>query len=137
MPLRLVDVGIPTFEWKRKRVEWSVSECKKNRFNELSDKNESLRRRYKLRGDVHTNLERYRRLIRAIPACPGKLIIGTNVGRRLEILGILSSDVDLREAFKGSCVRFDGKEIDRYEWLKKLTTEEGYPSICFLIGRED
>ncbi len=137
MPLRLVDVGIPTFEWKMKRVECPVSECKNDLFNELSEKNQSLRKRYKLRGDKHTNLDRYRKLIRAIPACPGKLIIGSHVGSRLEILGIFSSDLDLREAFKYSSVRFAGSEIGRYEWLKKLTTEERYSSICFLIGKED
>jgi hypothetical protein len=142
MVLRLVDGGIPSFEWKMKRVELPFSEVEKTELQlkiELGERKEKVtfKKRYVLRDDQEANLERYRKLIRKIPALPGKLVIGTVIAGNLKVLNVFSSDTDLREEFRKSLKSIDGVNLDRFNWLKKLTKEDGYSSVCFLIGRED
>ena len=142
MVLRLVDGGIPSFEWKMKRVELPFSEVEKTELQlkiELGERKEKVtfKKRYVLRDDQEANLERYRKLIRKIPALPGKLVIGTVIAGNLKVLNVFSSDTDLREEFRKSLKSIDGVNLDRFNWLKRLTKEDGYSSVCFLIGRED
>ena len=142
MALRLVDGGIPSFEWKMKRVELPFSEDEKTELQlkvELGELEEkaAFKKRFILRDDLEANLERYRKLIRRIPALPGKLVIGTVIAGNLKVLSDFSSDTDLREEFRRSFKPVDGADLDRFTWLKTLTKEDGYPSVCFLIGRED
>lgn len=142
MALRLVDGGIPSFEWKMKRVELPFSEVEKTELQlkiELGELEEKVafKKRFVLRDDQEANLERYRKLIRKIPALPGKLVIGTVIAGNLKVLSVFSSDTDLREAFRKSLKSIDGVNLDRFTWLKKLTKEDRYSSVCFLIGRED
>jgi len=142
MALRLVDGGIPSFEWKMKRVELPFSEEEKTErqlkveLGELDEK-VAFKKRFTLRDDVDANLERYRKLIRKIPSLPGRLVIGTMIAGNFEILGFFTSDTDLREDFRKSSKPVDGAELDRFTWLKKLTKEDGYSSVCFRIGRDD
>jgi hypothetical protein len=142
MALRLIDGGIPSFEWKMKRFEKSFSEEEKTELQlkiELGEIEEKVafKKRLGLRDDFESNLERYRMLIRKIPASPGRLVIGTTIAGRLKILSVFSSVTDLREDFKKSSKQVDGVTLNRFNWLKKLIKEDGYSSICFLIGRED
>jgi hypothetical protein len=90
-----------------------------------------------MRDDLESNLELYRKLISRIPSMPGKLVIGVMIGGRLKVLSVFSSDFDLREEFKVSRKMVNDEELDRYSWLRRLTKEEGYSSVCFLIGKED
>lgn len=142
MALRLVDGGIPSFEWKMKRVELPFSEEEKAEIQlkvELGELEEKVafKKRFILRDDLEANLERYRKLIRRIPSLPGKLVIGTVISGNLKVLSVFSSDTDLREEFRRSLKPLDGADLDRFTWLKKLTKEYGYSSVSFLIGRED
>lgn len=139
MVLRLVDGGIPSFEWKMKRVELPFSEVEKTELQLKVERKEKVafKKRYVLRDDKEANLERYRKLIRKIPALPGKLVIGTVIDGNLKVLNVFSSDTDLRDEFRKSLKSIDGVNLDRFTWLKKLTKEDGYSSVCFLIGRED
>jgi len=142
MPLRLIDGGIPSFEWKMKRFELPLSEdeklelLRKVELGELEEK-KALKKKYEMRDDLESNLELYRKLISRIPSMPGKLVIGVMIGGRLKVLSVFSSDFDLREEFKVSRKMVNDEELDRYSWLKRLTKEEGYSSVCFLIGKED
>lgn len=142
MALRLIDGGIPSFEWKMKRFELPLSEdeklelLRKVELGELEEK-KALKKRFELRDDLESNLELYRKLIARIPSMPGKLIIGVMIGGNLKVLSVFSSDFDLREEFRASKKKVNELELDRYNWLKKLTKEDGYSSVCFLIGKED
>ena len=142
MALRLVDGGIPSFEWKMKRVELPFSEEEKSELQlkvELGEIEEKVafKKRFTLTDDVEANLERYRKLIRRIPALPGKLVIGAEMAGSFKVFSVFSSDIDLREDFRKSTKLVDGADLDRFSWFKKLTKEDGYSSICFLIGKED
>ena len=142
MPLRLVDGGIPSFEWKRKRVENPFTDDeifelrKKVELGELVE-DEAFRKRYKLIDDADANLELYRKILTKIPPMPGKLVICTITDFKFKIHGFYSSDLDLREGFKHSLKTVDGCQIDRFSWLKKLALENGVSSVSFLLGRED
>lgn len=142
MALRLIDVGIPTFEWKTKRVELFFSE-EENTANQLqtecgkAKEKDTLKKRFELRDDHKSNLDRYRMLIRKIPTSPGIMVISGMISRKQKTISVIKSDNDLREAFKNSLKKYDGQEIDRFNWLKKLTTEDGYSFICFQIAVEN
>ena len=90
MVLRLVDGGIPSFEWKMKRVELPFSEVEKTELQLKVERKEKLafKKRFVLRDDQEANLERYRKLIRKIPALPGKLVIGTVIAWNLKVLSV-------------------------------------------------
>ena len=142
MALRLVDGGIPSFEWKMKRVEIPFSEDEKTERQLKVERGEldekvAFKKRFTLRDDVDANLERYRKLIRKIPSLPGRLVIGTMIAGNFKILGVFTSETDLREDFRKSSKPVDGAEFDRFSWLKKLTKEDGFSSVCFRIGRDD
>lgn len=142
MALRLIDGGIPSFEWKMKRVELPFSEEEKTELKlkvelgELDEKS-AFKKRFGLKDDLETNLERYRKLMRTIPSLPGKLFYGTMIAGKFEILGFFSSEIDLRDDFRSSTKLVDGVLVDRFTWMKKLTKEGAYSSLCFRLGKED
>ncbi len=142
MPLRLVDGGIPSFEWKKKRVEIPFTEDeilqlrKKVELGELEEE-EAFRKKFKLIDDSDANLELYRRILNKIPPMPGRLVICTRKGNELHIHGFYNSDLDLREGFKNSLKTIGGSQMDRFNWLKKLALEDGFHSVSFLLGRDD
>lgn len=142
MVLRLVDGGIPSFEWKMKRYELPFSEEEKNELlkrvelGELEEK-KAFKKRYELRDDFGSNIDLYRKLIEKIPSRPGKLVIGAMVDGNLKVLAVFTSDFDLREEFRSSLKKVDGVDLDRFSWLKKLTKEVGFSSLRFLLGRTD
>ena len=128
MYLRLVDGGIPTFEFKLKRVEISHSE---KEFEKTSTK-----KKFEYIEDPDSNLDLYRLILRKLPNKPGCLVL-TKVDKnnKMIILDVFKSEFDLREEFKYSKKQFIGKEIDRYSWLKQLSKEKGVREIRFLIGK--
>jgi hypothetical protein len=128
MYLRLVDGGIPTFEWKLKRVEISHSE---KEFEKTSTK-----KKFEYIEDPNSNLDLYRLILRKLPNKPGCLVL-TKVDKnnKMIILDVFKSEFDLREEFKYSKKQFIGEEIDRYSWLKQLSKEKGVREIRFLIGK--
>ena len=140
MALRLVDGGIPSFEWKMKRFEIPFSENelielkKKVEDGELDEK-KAFKKRYQMKDNTDLNLELYRKILRKLPSMPGNLILAKFSDGKLEIIEVFKSELDLREDFKNSKKRLNGGEIDRFNWLKKLTKENGIGSIQFLIGR--
>jgi hypothetical protein len=140
MALRLVDGGIPSFEWKMKRFEIPFSENelielkKKVEEGELDEK-KAFKKRYQMKDNTDLNLELYRKILRKLPSMSGNLILAKSSEGKLEIIEVFKSELDLREDFKNSKKRLNGGEIDRFNWLKKLTKENGIGSIQFLIGR--
>ena len=140
MALRLVDGGIPSFEWKMKRFEIPFSENelielkKKVEDGELDEK-KAFKKRYQMKDNTDLNLELYRKILRKLPSMSGNLILAKSSEGKLEIIEVFKSELDLREDFKNSKKQLNGGEIDRFNWLKKLTKENGIGSIQFLIGR--
>jgi hypothetical protein len=140
MALRLVDGGIPSFEWKMKRFEIPFSENelielkKKVEEGELDEKT-AFKKRYQMKDNTDVNLELYRKILRKLPSMSGNLILAKSSGGKLEIIEVFKSELDLREDFKNSKKQLNGGEMDRFNWLKKLTKENGIGSIQFLIGR--
>jgi hypothetical protein len=142
MVLRLIDGGIPSFEWRFKRVEIEIPENEllelkaKVKSGELEEK-KAFKKRFKLIDDLEMNQELFKKIITKIPGIPGKLIIGSKSGENLKILGVVSSEIDLRDEFKRSKKLIEGVEKDRFSWLKKLTKEDKNGEICFFLGKEN
>ncbi len=140
MPLRLVDGGIPSFEWKMKRFEIPFSEDeltdlkRKVEEGELDEK-KAFKKRYEIKDDPDANLELFRKILQKLPNMPGSLVLARTVGNKMIILEVFKSDLDLREEFKNSKKPLNGEECDRYQWLKKITKEDGVGPVRFLIGR--
>lgn len=140
MKLRLVDGGIPSFEWKFKRFELPISEKELTLLNERIELGEldeltAFKKRYEMKDNSELNLELYRKILRKLPSMPGNLILAKSSEGKLEIIEVFKSELDLREDFKNSKKLLNGSELDRFNWLKKLTKENGIGSIQFLIGR--
>jgi len=137
MALRLVDVGIPTFVWKTKRIVCLNFQNENEDFENNINSKEKItsKKRYNSRDDHQSNLENFREIIRKIPASSGKLVIATKISGDFKILNVFSSDFDLREDFKTSSKNVNGVVLDRYNWLKNLTKEEGCSSIIFLLAK--
>lgn len=140
MALRIVDGGIPSFEWKMKRCEIPFSE---DELNELKkrveegelDEKKAFKKRYEMKDNPEVNLELYRKILRKLPSMPGNLVLTKMSEGKMVIIEVFKSELDLREEFKNSKKRINGEELDRFNWLKKLTKENGIHSIQFLIGR--
>ena len=140
MKLRLVDGGIPSFEWKMKRFEIPFSD---DELNELKkrveegelDEKKAFKKRYEMKDYPDFNLELYRKILRKLPAMPGNLVLAIVSYRKIEIFEVFKSEFDLREDFKNSKKQLNGEEINRFNWLKNLTKENGINSVQFLIGR--
>ena len=140
MKLRLVDGGIPSFEWKFKRFELPVSEEEMNLFKKRIELGEldaltAFKKRYEMKDNSSVNLELYRKILRKLPACPGNLVVAIMSGGKLVILEVFKSEFDLRYDFKNSKKQLNGIETDRFSWLRKLTNENGVNSVQFLFGR--
>ena len=140
MALRLVDGGIPSFEWKMKRFEIPFSEeeltelKRKVEEGELDEK-KAFKKRYEIKDDPDANLELFRKILQKLPNMPGSLVLARTVGNKMIILEVFKSEIDLREEFKNSRKPLNGEECDRYQWLKKITKEDGVGPVRFLIGR--
>lgn len=140
MKLRLVDGGIPSFEWKMKRFEIPFSE---DELNELQkrveegelDEKKAFKKRFEMKDNPDVNLELYRKILRKLPSMPGNLVLAKISDGKMEIFEVFKSDLDLREDFKNSKKQLNGQEINRFNWLKRLTKENGINSVQFLIGR--
>ncbi len=140
MALRLVDGGIPSFEWKMKRFEIPFSENelielkKKVEVGELDEK-KAFKKRYEMKDSPEANLELYRKILKKLPTMPGNLVVAKCSDGKLEIIEIFKSEFDLREDFKNSTKTIKENSTDRFNWLKNLTKENKACSIQFFIGR--
>ena len=141
MILRLVDGGIPSFEWKLKRFEILRSE---EEINELKlkvdsgelDQKKAFKKKYEYKEDSKMNFELYRKILQKLPNKPGYLVLAkVNENNKMIILEIFKSEIDLREDFKYSKIQSITEEVDRYSWLKNLSKEEGVKEVRFLLGR--
>ncbi len=141
MILRLVDGGIPSFEWKLKRFEIIRSE---EEINELKikvdsgelDQKTAFKKKYEYKEDTKMNLEFYNQILRKIPNKPGCLVLAkVEKNNKMVILEIFKSENDLREDFKYSKIKSISDELDRFSWIKNLSQEEGIKEVRFLIGR--
>lgn len=141
MILRLVDGGIPSFEWKLKRVEIIRSEGKleelkmKVKTGRMAEK-AAFKKQFEFKDDSEVNLNLYRKIIHKLPNKPGCLVL-TKVDKfgKMIVLEVFKSDVDVREDFKKSKKIFFESEMDRYSWLKRIIQEETIKEIRFLIGK--
>ena len=140
MTLRLIDGGIPSFEWKMKRFEIPFSD---DELNELKkrvedgelDEKKAFKKRYEIKDDPYFNLELYRKILRKLPSMPGNLVLAKVSFGKMEIFEVFKSEFNLREDFKNSKKQLNGEETNRFNWLKNLTKENGINSVQFLIGR--
>jgi hypothetical protein len=140
MALKLVDGGIPSFEWKMKRFEIPFSDDelqklkKRVELGELDEK-KAFKKRYVMKDNPDVNIELFRKILRKLPSMPGNLVLIRNFAGKMEIIEVFKSEIDLREDFKNSKKRLNGEQLNRYSWLKKLIKENGISSVQFLIGR--
>jgi hypothetical protein len=140
MKLRLVDGGIPSFEWKFKRFELPFSEEEMNLLNERIELGEldeltAFKKRYEMKDNPELNLELYRKILRKLPSMPGNLVLAKTSEGKMEIIEVFKSELDLREDFKNSKKQLNDSDTDRFNWLKNLTKVNGISSIHFFLGR--
>ncbi len=141
MILRLVDGGIPSFEWKLKRVEIVRSEVKleelkmKVKTGAMAEK-AAFKKQFEFKDDSEVNLNLYRKIIHKLPNKPGCLVLAKidKYGKMI-VLEVFKSDVDVREEFKKSKKIFFESEIDRYSWLTRIIQDEAIKEVRFLIGK--
>lgn len=141
MILRLVDCGIPTFEWKFKKVEIFYSDEELNELKikvdlGLLDAKKAFKKRFEYRDAFDVNFNLYRNILQKLPNKPGCLVlVKAKKDSSLEIIEIFKSDIDLREDFKYSKKQMIPTSIDRYAWLKKVALEDDVCEIRFLLGK--
>ncbi len=140
MKLRLVDGGIPSFEWKFKRIELPISEEEMTMLNERIELGEldeltAFKKRYEKKDNSELNLELYRKILRKLPSMPGNLVLAKTSEGKMEIIEVFKSELDLREDFKNSKKQLNNVDTNRFNWLKNLTKVNGISSIQFFIGR--
>jgi hypothetical protein len=141
MILRLVDGGIPSFEWKLKRFEIIRSDEEINELKTKVDSGEldqksAFKKKYEYKEDSMMNLDLYRKILQKLPNKPGCLVLAkVDKNNKMIILEIFKSEIDLREDFKHSKKQSKAEEIDRYSWLKNLSQEEEIKEVRFLIAK--
>ena len=122
MAVRMVDCGIPNFELKKKRYELQPSN---DEILVQEDDSAKKKKKYAFKDDTEGQLELYKKILRKIPAKSGKLMLITGTDSDFQLLGVLSSEDNLREDFRTSKKVVDGVEYDRFNWLMlKLRTSE-------------
>ncbi len=114
MAVRLVDCGIPNFELKKKRYE----------LQELSEEvlipeesTSKKKKKYAYQDDADGQLELYKKILRKIPATPGKLMLISGADSSMKIIEILTSDYNMREDFRTSKKHVEEVDFDRFSWL--------------------
>ena len=112
-----------------------LNELKKRVEDEELDEKKAFKKRYEMKDNSDVNLELYRKILKKLPAIPGNLVLAKISDGKMEILEVFKSELDLRIDFKNSKKQINGKETDRFSWLKNLTKKNRISSIQFLIGR--
>lgn len=126
MAVRLIDCGIPNFELKKKRYELQES-------NEVAlideEPTSKKKKKYAYKDDADGQLEIYKKILRRIPATPGKLMLISGADPNIKIVEILTSDYNMREDFRTSRKINEGEMFDRFNWLMFKLRNCGHHSI--------
>jgi hypothetical protein len=145
MSIRLVDIGIPSYVKKTKRVEVPYSADEKKTLQQRIDSGEITERkafpkRFEIEEDTKANLELYKSIINKIPPMPGWLIIRDRFDTQNRLLAQIKTEFDMREEFirmiKIRNIRGTEIELNSYHWLRYLTNEREIVEVCFSLGRE-
>jgi hypothetical protein len=141
MSVRLVDIGIPSFVRKTKRVlvpytEEEIQELRR-RINrrEIAERRAFLPR-FEIREDTKASLILYRKIIDKIPAMPGRLLILDKFGGSKTIITQINTEYDMREEFKGMMRTVNEIELDSFNYLRYLTNDRRIFEVQFLIGKK-
>ncbi|MFN5633192.1 MAG: hypothetical protein ACK49D_00830 [Flavobacteriia bacterium] len=133
MAVRLIDCGIPNFELKKKRYELQES-------NEVAlideEPTSKKKKKYAYKDDADGQLEIYKKILRRIPAIPGKLMLISGADPNIKIVEILTSDYNMREDFRTSRKINEGEMFDRFNWLMFKLRNCGHHSIRFVLAFE-
>ncbi len=133
MAVRLIDCGIPNFELKKKRYELQES-------NEVAlideEPTSKKKKKYAYKDDADGQLELYKKILRKIPATPGKLMLISGADPNIKIVEILTSDYNMREDFRTSRKINEGEMFDRFNWLMFKLRNCGHHSIRFVLAFE-
>jgi hypothetical protein len=133
MAVRLIDCGIPNFELKKKRYELQES-------NEVAlideEPTSKKKKKYAYKDDADGQLEIYKKILRRIPATPGKLMLISGADPNIKIVEILTSDYNMREDFRTSRKINEGEMFDRFNWLMFKLRNCGHHSIRFVLAFE-
>lgn len=131
MAVRLIDCGIPNFELKKKRYELQES-------NEVvlidEEPTSKKKKKYAYKDDADGQLELYKKILRKIPATPGKLMLISGADPNIKIVEILTSDYNLREDFRTSRKKNEEEMFDRFNWLMFKLKDCGHHSIRFVLA---
>jgi hypothetical protein len=131
MAVRLIDCGIPNFELKKKRYELQES-------NEVvlidEEPTSKKKKKYAYKDDADGQLELYKKILRKIPATPGKLMLISGADPNIKIVEILTSDYNMREDFRTSRKKNEEEMFDRFNWLMFKLKDCGHHSIRFVLA---
>ena len=133
MAVRLIDCGIPNFELKKKRYELQESNEEVLIDEESTSKK---KKKYEYKDDADGQLELYKKILRRIPATPGKLMLISGADPNIKIVEILTSDYNMREDFRTSRKIIEGEMFDRFNWLMFKLRNCGHHSIRFVLAFE-
>ncbi len=133
MAVRMVDCGIPNFELKKKRYELQIVDEEILIEEEASSKK---KKKYAFKDDVEGQLELYKKVLRKMPAKPGKLMLISGSDSNFKLLEILTSDYNLREDFRTSRKVVDEVEYDRFNWLVYKLRSNDLRMIRFVLAFE-
>ena len=133
MAVRLIDCGIPNFELKKKRYELQESNEEVLIDEESTSKK---KKKYEYKDDADGQLEIYKKILRRIPATPGKLMLISGADPNIKIVEILTSDYNMREDFRTSRKINEGEMFDRFNWLMFKLRNCGHHSIRFVLAFE-
>ena len=133
MAVRLVDCGIPNFELKKKRYD--LQEL--NEEDLVPEESTSKKKKkYAYKDDADAQLELYKKILRKIPATPGKLMLISGTDSSMKIIEILTSDYNMREDFRTSKKQIEEVEFDRFNWLMYKLRKCDLHSIRFVLAFE-
>ncbi len=140
MSIRLVDIGIPSFVRKTKKVSISYTEEEMHELQEKIERGEitesrAFMPRLEVREDTSSSLIIYRNIVSKIPAMPGRLLILDKFGGDKTFIAQINTEFDMREEFKVMVRTVNEVELDTYNWLRHLTNERGIIEVQFLIGK--
>ncbi|MEN9399079.1 MAG: hypothetical protein RL632_180 [Bacteroidota bacterium] len=134
MAVRMVDCGIPNFELKKKRYELQTSNEEVLILEE--EATPKKKKKYAYKDDEEGQLELYKKILQKIPSTPGKLMLISGTDSDFKLVGILTSDYNMREDFRTSKKEVDGVEYDRFNWLMLKLRTSDLRTIRFVLAFE-
>jgi hypothetical protein len=92
------------------------------------------KKKYAYKDDADGQLELYKKILRKIPATPGKLMLISGADPNIKIVEILTSDYNMREDFRTSRKKNEEEMFDRFNWLMFKLKDCGHHSIRFVLA---